>query len=160
MRITIAAVGRAKAGPERDLTSRYLDRAAQAGRRLGLTFTVREFTDSRAATAPTRMKQEADAILASLSADDVLVALDRTGTDLGSRAFANRLADWRRDGVANVVFAIGGTDGHGTALMQRAALRLAFGAPTWPHQLARVMLAEQLYRAVTILTGHPYHRGR
>ncbi len=159
MRITIAAIGRLKAGPERALSERFLDRAEKAGRRLGLAFRAREFPESRAAAAPARMDQEAAAILASLPADAVVVTLDRTGRNLDSQAFAAQFARWREAGVADLVFAVGGADGNGAALTDRADLRLAFGAQTWPHQLVRVMLAEQLYRAVTILTGHPYHRG-
>ena len=88
----------------------------------------------------------------------MLVALDETGRNLDSRAFAQQIARWRDDGAADLVFAIGGADGLGSPLLHRATLRLALGAMTWPHQLVRLMLAEQVYRAVTILSGHPYHR--
>jgi 23S rRNA (pseudouridine1915-N3)-methyltransferase len=88
----------------------------------------------------------------------LLVALDEGGKGLASRAFADRIAAWRDAGDANVAFVIGGADGLGAAILEKARIRLAFGAMTWPHQLVRVMLAEQLYRAVTILSGHPYHR--
>jgi 23S rRNA (pseudouridine1915-N3)-methyltransferase len=88
----------------------------------------------------------------------VLVALDEHGKAVDSRAFAEFLRKWRDGGTPEVVFAIGGADGHGAAILGRSDLELAFGAMTWPHQFARLMLAEQLYRAVTILTGHPYHR--
>jgi len=158
MLITIAAIGRLKAGPQRLLLERFLDRAGKAGRPLGLTFMVRECPESRATAPAARMQKEAAAILASLPAGAVVVALDEAGKSLDSRGFADRLAKWRQSGVGNVVFAVGGADGHGAALIERADLRLAFGPLTWPHQLVRVMLAEQLYRAVTILTGHPYHR--
>jgi 23S rRNA (pseudouridine1915-N3)-methyltransferase len=104
------------------------------------------------------MEQEATALLAAVPPAAKLVALDEGGKSLDSRAFSDRLLAWRDDGVAEVAFAIGGADGHGRKLVERATLRLAFGAMTWPHQLVRVLLAEQLYRAVTILTGHPYHR--
>jgi 23S rRNA (pseudouridine1915-N3)-methyltransferase len=155
MLITIAAVGKLKAGPERELYDRYVERAAAAGRGLGLTFTTREFSESRAATVPARKDQEADALL---GVGGVTIALDEHGKTLDSRAFAGRLAKWRDDGTGGLTFALGGPDGHGPALLQKSALRLAFGPMTWPHQLARIMLAEQLYRAVTILSGHPYHR--
>jgi 23S rRNA (pseudouridine1915-N3)-methyltransferase len=155
MLITIAAVGKLKAGPERELYDRYVERAAAAGRSLGLTFTTREFTESRAAAAEARKAQEAESLL---GAGGVIVALDERGKTLDSRAFAERLARWRDDGASGLTFALGGPDGHGPALLQKSALRLAFGPMTWPHQLARIMLAEQLYRAVTILSGHPYHR--
>jgi 23S rRNA (pseudouridine1915-N3)-methyltransferase len=155
MLITIAAVGKLKAGPERELYDRYVERAAAAGRSLGLTSTTREFTESRAAAAEARKAQEAESLL---GAGGVIVALDERGKTLDSRAFAERLARWRDDGASGLTFALGGPDGHGPAVLQKSALRLAFGPMTWPHQLARIMLAEQLYRAVTILSGHPYHR--
>jgi 23S rRNA (pseudouridine1915-N3)-methyltransferase len=158
MHITIAAIGRLKAGPERALLRRYLDQAAQAGRRLGLTFDTREFPESRAATAAARMEQEAAAIVAALPKRAALVALDESGIALDSRGFALRMAKWRENAVDDLVFAIGGADGNGARMIERADMRLAFSALTWPHQLVRVMLAEQLYRAVTIMTGHPYHR--
>lgn len=158
MNVTIAAVGRMKAGPERELLERYLGRADAAGRKLSLTFAEREIVESRAGDTTRRKTEEAAALLAALPPGAVLVALDEGGRSLDSRALAERIARWRDDGVPELVFALGGPDGHGEALMARAALRLAFGTMTWPHQLARIMLTEQLYRAVTILSGHPYHR--
>lgn len=157
MLVTMAAVGRLKAGPEREIFERYVDRATAAGRNIGLTFTVREFAESRAQSADVRKDQEAAALLAALPSSAMLVALDEGGKSLDSRAFADRLGTWR-DAAADVAFVIGGADGHGGEVTRRAAQRLAFGAMTWPHQLVRIMLAEQLYRAVTILAGHPYHR--
>jgi 23S rRNA (pseudouridine1915-N3)-methyltransferase len=158
MLITIAAVGKLKAGPERELFDRFVDRAGNAGRKLGLTFTTREFSESRAASPPIRKDQEAAALLGVLMPSGLLVALDEGGKNLDSRAFAEQLRKWRDDGAGDLTLAIGGADGHGPALLAKATLRLAFGPMTWPHQLARLMLAEQLYRAVTILSGHPYHR--
>lgn len=158
MLITIAAVGKLKSGPERDLMDRYLDRAGAAGKPLAFTFAVRELAESRADTAATRRRQEAAALLQTVPAGAVLVSLDETGKALPSETFARRLAAWRDDGAPAVVLAIGGPDGHGPELIEKASLRLAFGAMTWPHQLVRIMLAEQLYRAMTILSGHPYHR--
>lgn len=158
MKVTIAAVGRLKAGPERELFARYLDRAGKAGRTLGLSFALREVMEDRAAEAHVRKDREALALVAGLPASATLVALDERGRSLDSRAFAGKLSAWRDSGVEDVAFAIGGADGLGPALLGKAALTLSFGAMTWPHQLVRMMLAEQLYRAVTILTGHPYHR--
>lgn len=156
MLVTIAAVGRLKAGPEREIFDRYIDRATAAGRNIGMTFAVREFPESRAAVPAQRKEQEAHAILATLPSV-AIVALDERGRDIGSRALADRIGGWR-DTATDVVFVIGGADGHGPAVERKAGLRLAFGTMTWPHQLVRIMLAEQLYRAVTILSGHPYHR--
>lgn len=158
MLIAIAAVGKLKAGPERELFDRFMARATEAGGKLGLSFAIREFPESRARSATARKAQEATAIVAGIPSGAIVAALDATGKTIDSRAFAGRLAAWRDGGVSTVVLAIGGADGHGRALTEKAALRLAFGAMTWPHQLVRVMLAEQLYRAVTILSGHPYHR--
>jgi 23S rRNA (pseudouridine1915-N3)-methyltransferase len=158
MKITVAAIGRLKAGAEHDLAGRYFDRATSAGRRLGLTFSLREYSESRDATPALRKEQEAAVLLAGASPGTTFVALDEAGRALSSRDFAERIRTWRDSGVAELVFAIGGPDGHGRELLEKSALSLAFGPMTWPHQLVRSMLAEQLYRAVTILSGHPYHR--
>lgn len=158
MLITIAAIGRMKAGPERELAERYIDRVNKAGRRLGLSLAVRELPESRAGSASARKDQEAVALLAARPPAGILVALDEAGKDVDSRTFAAQLAGWRDDGIGDVVFAIGGADGLGQALLDAATLRLSLGPMTWPHQLVRLMLAEQTYRAVTILSGHPYHR--
>ena len=158
MLIAIAAVGKLKAGPERELFDRYLARAGAAGKQLGLTFAAREFPESRAASPAARMTHEAEALLAAVPQSAPLVALDERGSAIDSASFARRIAAWRDNGAGNVIFALGGADGHGAALLAKAEFRLAFGAMTWPHQLVRIMLAEQIYRAVTILSGHPYHR--
>ena len=158
MKVTVMAVGRLRTGPERDLLDRYRDRADRAGRQLGLAFDGREIAESGARNPATRKDEEAAAILAAVPAGAVLVALDERGKPLDSRGFADRIAAWRDAGAKDVAVVIGGPDGLGSAVIDRADLRLAFGAMTWPHQLVRVMLAEQIYRAVTILSGHPYHR--
>lgn len=157
MHLTIAAVGRMKTGAERDLLDRFLGRAETAGRSLGLAFTLREFAESRAATAALRKRQEGEAMLAAVAGNG-LIALDEGGRTMTSRAFADVIATYRDRGEGNLAFLIGGADGLSPAVLEKATRRLAFGAMTWPHQLVRVMLAEQLYRAVTILAGHPYHR--
>ena len=158
MLITIAAIGKLKAGPERELFARFVERAGDAGRKMGLSFAVREFPESRAASPAARKDQEAAVLVGSLAPAAILIALDEGGKTLGSRAFAERIGGWRDTGTGHLTLAIGGADGHGAAVLQKATLILAFGPMTWPHQLVRVMLAEQLYRAVTILSGHPYHR--
>jgi 23S rRNA (pseudouridine1915-N3)-methyltransferase len=158
MLITIAAIGKLKAGPERELFARFIERASSAGRNVGLTFAVREFPEGRPTTGPLRKDQEATALIDSLSPGTVLVALDEAGKNFDSRTFAERLGRWRDSGTTELALAVGGADGHGAALLEKSAFRLAFGLMTWPHQLVRVMVAEQLYRAVTILSGHPYHR--
>jgi 23S rRNA (pseudouridine1915-N3)-methyltransferase len=158
MKITIAAVGRLKAGPERAIAERLTARAEAAGRKAGLTFALREFPESRSGSPERRKTEEAEFLLGAVPERAVLVALDEHGTAIDSRAFSERLGKWRDGGLSEVVFAIGGPDGLGAAVIGRSELRLAFGAMTWPHQFVRLMLAEQLYRAVTILSGHPYHR--
>jgi 23S rRNA (pseudouridine1915-N3)-methyltransferase len=158
VKVTVVAVGRLKAGPERALLERYHDRAIKAGRGLGLAFDIRELAESGARNPAARKDEEAAALLAALPAGATLVALDERGKALDSRGFADRIAAWRVSGVRDLVVAIGGADGLGDAVLAKADLRLAFGAMTWPHQLVRIMLAEQLYRSVTILSGHPYHR--
>jgi len=158
MKIAILTIGRLKAGAERELFERYFDRAVKAGRRLGLSFALHEFPEGRAGSAEARKDEEAGALLAKSPRDAVVLVLDERGTTLGSTAFAERLRAWRDGGKSEVAIVIGRPDGLGQGISDRAALRLAFGAMTWPHQLVRIMLAEQLYRAVTILSGHPYHR--
>jgi 23S rRNA (pseudouridine1915-N3)-methyltransferase len=158
VRIVVAAVGRLKAGPERELFGRFFDRAGRAGRPLGLTVDLRETAESTARQAATRKSAEAEALLALLPSGATIVALDERGTLTDSRAFAERIAKWRDSGVRDLAFVVGGADGLAEAAIDRADLTIAFGRMTWPHQLVRIMLAEQLYRAVTILAGHPYHR--
>jgi len=159
LRLSIHAIGRMKQGPERELVARYLDRAAAGGKPLGLTgFDVHETPESRAGSAAARKAEEARA-LGGGAADTLLVALDERGRSMGSEAFARLIARWRDDGRPAAAFLIGGADGLDQSLVAQAELALSFSPLTWPHQLVRIMLAEQLYRATTILAGHPYHRG-
>ncbi len=158
MRVTIAAVGRMKAGPERELLDRYVDRAAKQGRSLGITrLEVREIGESRGARADDRRTEEATALLDGLAERATVIALDERGRTMGSDAFAAFLGDRIAEG-RDLAVLIGGADGHGEAVRTRADLVLAFGAMTWPHQIVRILAAEQIYRATTILAGHPYHR--
>lgn len=160
MHLSIVAVGRLKAGPEREMVARYLDRAIATGRALSLTgFEITELAESRARSAGTRKAEEARAILAAIPDNAVILALDEHGKSLTSPDFAARIADWRDNGVSALACVIGGADGLDRSLLDKAQLKLGFSVLTWPHQLVRIMLAEQLYRATTILTGHPYHRG-
>jgi 23S rRNA (pseudouridine1915-N3)-methyltransferase len=159
MRILIAAVGRMKSGPDRDLAERYLKRAKQTGRSAGLMdFEIVEIRESRADNAERRMLEESIAIANVIPERAVTVVLDGRGENLSSDVFATHLRAWRADNRPATVFAIGGADGLAPGLRDKAELTVAFGGATWPHQLARVMLLEQLYRAATILSGHPYHR--
>ena len=158
MRILVAAVGRLK-GPESELCERYVKRAAQAGRGLGWReVEVVEVRESRADDAGKRRIEESIALANLIPADSATILLDPKGDNLDSGALAACLAKWRSNNRAAAVFIIGGPDGLAETLSDKADLRLAFGAATWPHQLVRAMLLEQLYRASTILSGHPYHR--
>jgi len=159
MRILIAAVGRLKAGPERELAERFRKRAADCGRSVGITTVdIVEIRESRADDAERRMQEEGNAIAHAIPERAVVAVLDERGTNPTSMAFAEHLRGWRVEDRPAVVFVIGGHDGTAVGLRQKANLRLAFGAATWPHQLVRIMLLEQIYRAVTILSRHPYHR--
>ena len=159
MHIVIAAVGRLKQGPERELAERYRKRAADAGRGVGLTaFDVIEIRESRADNVGRRMLEESIAIANVIPERAATVLLDERGESVSSASFAGHLQGWRSQNRPAAVFIIGGADGLAPSLRERASLAIAFGAATWPHQLVRIMLLEQLYRAVTMLSGHPYHR--
>ncbi len=159
MRISLFAVGRLKAGPEKDLASRYLDRLAKAGPAVGLELSkLVEVQESRAANAETRKREEASLLEKALPDGAVLLLLDERGKALDSEAFAELVGRYRDNGKRDVMIAIGGADGLDADLRQRADMVLNLGSMTWPHQLVRILIAEQLYRAVTILSGHPYHR--
>lgn len=159
MKLIIGAVGRLKAGPERDLASRYLERARAAARPLGLSGPdVRELEESRARRPEDRKIDEAKSLIAIVPPGAFIVALDERGASLSSEKFAGTLAKARDEGAPGFALLIGGPDGLDEAMRQRAQMTMAFGAMTWAHQLVRVMVAEQVYRAITILSGHPYHR--
>ena len=155
LRLRVCAVGRLRAGPERALVDDYAARIAKAGRALSLgPLEVRE-VDARGGGPA----DEAALLLRAVPEGAALVALDERGAALPSPGLAARLAGWRDEGRRDAAFAVGGADGLDPALRERADLVLSFGPMVWPHALARAMLAEQLYRAVTILAGTPYHRG-
>jgi len=159
MRLVVVAIGRLKQGPERDLAERYRERFDDVGRKLGFRgLDIHEIPESRARDPATRMVEEALAISAAIPEKSLLVALDERGDNLDSAAFARHLGRWRDEQVGQTIFTIGGADGLSPDLRRKAKLRMAFGAATWPHQIVRVMLLEQIYRAATILAGHPYHR--
>ena len=158
MRLTIAAVGRLKDGAERVLVDRYVERLA-LGKSLGLA-PVREIeiAESRESSATDRRSDESVRLRKGIGEAQALVVLDAKGRNFSSEAFAQWLATQRDAGIRHAAFLIGGPDGHDPTLRKNSTLLLAFGTMTLPHGLARVILVEQLYRAVTILAGHPYHR--
>jgi len=155
MRLTIAAVGRLRAGSEALLTNDYLARIDGIGRPIGLGPARVVEVDERKARDRDR---QAEALLAMVPDGAWTVALDERGRMMASDAFAARLGTLRDEGRSDVVFLIGGADGHGAEIAKRAGEQLALGPMVWPHMLVRAMLAEQLYRAVSILAGTPYHR--
>lgn len=153
MRLTIAAIGKARRGPEAELADDYARRATLAGRPLGLgPLELIDLEPKKPGKGP-----EAELILQAAEGAH-LIACDERGRTYASRDFAAHLAALRDQGERRLVFAIGGADGLDPAVRDAARSTLAFGPQTWPHALARAMLAEQLYRAVTILAGSPYHR--
>jgi 23S rRNA (pseudouridine1915-N3)-methyltransferase len=159
LRIHVGAVGRLKAGPERKLAEDYLERAAALGRSAGISAVgIAEIPESRAATAALRMADEAARLRTGLPGEAVTVALDREGRDITSEELAALIGRWRDGGTGTLAFLIGGPDGLDLGIKATAAHTLAFGRMTWPHRLARIMLLEQVYRSVTILVNHPYHR--
>lgn len=157
MRIVIAAIGRGRRdAPETTLTNEYAQRVAGLGASIGIgPLEVRELEDRPAA----RKQREGELLLAQISNGAVAVALDGTGRSFTSEAFAGWLSARRDEGCREIVFLIGGADGLAENVRKQANLQLSLGAMTWPHMLARAMLSEQIYRAVTILANHPYHRG-
>jgi 23S rRNA (pseudouridine1915-N3)-methyltransferase len=151
MRLTIACVGRLGDGPALRL---YRDYAG----RLAWPITLKEVEERRKLPAGERMAREAALLLGAIPKGARIVALDERGKALGSAGFAQILGKWQGEGVGDVAFVIGGADGLDGGLKKRAALSLSLGPMTWPHLLCRALLAEQLYRAQSILAGHPYHR--
>ncbi|HBS49797.1 MAG TPA: 23S rRNA (pseudouridine(1915)-N(3))-methyltransferase RlmH [Rhodobacteraceae bacterium] len=155
MRVHICAVGRLRRGPEKTLTDDYLERFARSGRGLGLgPAHVSEVEDRKGGG----MAAEAALLRRAIPGGAVLCTLDERGKRLTSPQFADALAAWRDAGHRDLALLIGGADGLEPSLRAEASLSLSFGAMVWPHMLVRAMLAEQLYRAATILAGSPYHR--
>lgn len=149
--LTLLAVGRGRGILESALFDGF-------ARRLATPLSIVEVEEKRPLPAARRVTREGELLLARLPRGARLVALDGRGRQLGSEDLAQRLGTWRDEGVADIAFAIGGADGLSDEVIARADLVLSLGAMTWPHMLVRAMLAEQLYRAETILAGHPYHR--
>jgi 23S rRNA (pseudouridine1915-N3)-methyltransferase len=159
MRVVIAAVGRLKQGAERELAAAYRKRAETIGRASGLRqIEIIEIRESRARDAERRRTEESIAIANVVPEDAVIVVFDSSGANIDSPGLAALLQKCRQENRPAMCFVIGGADGITASLRGRANYALAFGAATWPHQLVRIMLLEQLYRAGTILAGHPYHR--
>ena len=144
MKVTIAAIGKIKPSPERELYEGYV-------KRIPWKIACKEFSASSKA-------REAEQLLAACAGHERVIALDESGKTLSSREFAEQLKSWQQQGISSFAFVIGGADGLDESVLKKAALVWSFGRVTWPHMMVRGMLAEQLYRAVTLIAGHPYHR--
>jgi 23S rRNA (pseudouridine1915-N3)-methyltransferase len=159
MRLALVCVGKLKAGPERLLFDRYLKRLSDGARGAGLAgVEVREIGESRARRPDERRAEEGTAILSAVPKGGALVLLDGRGQPLTSEGWAADICKARDASRPAYAVAIGGAEGLDPSLGAAAHLIVSFGSMTWPHQLVRVMAGEQLYRAITILSGHPYHR--
>ncbi len=158
MRLGLLCVGRMKAGPERELFQRYAQRIGEL-RHLGLQgLEVKEIPESRARAVAARVSEEGAALLAALPEGATFAVFDERGEAASSANFSGFIERERDRGRASLWFAIGGAEGLDAALRGRAAVTYSFGRMTLPHQLVRILAAEQVYRAMTILAGHPYHR--
>jgi 23S rRNA (pseudouridine1915-N3)-methyltransferase len=158
MRLHLACVGKLKTGPEKAMCEDYASRIPKIGKAIGIkSIAITERMESQRASVEERMAEEGEALLASVPGAD-LVVFDERGKSLGSIQFAKLIEARLSGGVGDLAFFIGGPDGHGAAIRKRASAVIALGSMTWPHRLVRVMVLEQMYRAVTILVKHPYHR--
>ena len=151
MKVLIAAIGKAKpSSPQQQL---YIDYV----KRIPWKIECKEF-DIKTPDATQRKIKEAEALLSACSGYEYIIALDEKGTNLSSREFSQNLGNWQKEGVSSFAFIIGGADGLNESIIRKAKLTWSFGRVTWPHMLVRALLAEQLYRAHSVISGHPYHR--
>ena len=151
MEIVIAGVGRLRAGPELDLFNTYTHR-------LSWDVSLKEITFKKVLTTQDRVNEEGRRLFASLPPNIYKVALEEKGKKLSSEGFAVQISKWRESGVRKLAFLIGGADGHAPEVIAKANFVMSLGDMVWPHMLVRALIAEQLYRAHSILAGHPYHR--
>ena len=159
MKIIIASIGRLKSAEEKPLFDKYLNRSRDIGKSAGVnSIELMEFAESRNRQIEKRKVEESDAIQFALPLPNYLITLDQTGKSLSSAELSKVIQSQRSLNAKNLVFVIGGADGLSSNILAKSQLKLAFGSMTWPHQLVRIMLVEQIYRAFTILNGHPYHR--
>lgn len=159
MKLFIGAVGRMKNGPEKVMFRDYFDRCNKAGPKIGLgPVHLSEIVEAKNPHKPERLRLEAEGLLKMPLQGSRIIALDENGKNLTSQVFSDQLARWRDDGVRQTSFLFGGPDGLDPSITKQADLVLSFGAMTWPHMMARFLLVEQLYRAISLASGHPYHR--
>ena len=155
MKITVRAAGLIKSGPERELLDDYLNRANGLGRALGISKIDEQAVDTRKAKS---RAEETALVLSGLDPAEILIVLDERGQDLTSRDMAINIAKWRDNGHRSITFAIGDADGFEPSALPANAIKWRLGKQTWPHKMVRVMICEQIYRALSILAGTPYHR--
>jgi 23S rRNA (pseudouridine1915-N3)-methyltransferase len=159
MRLQVVAIGRLKAGPEKTLSLDYQARLEALGRKAGITrMTVTDFAESQGQTATQRQTEEAKLLTAALPPNAFTLVLDERGKTCSSEGFSQLLQRHLDQGTQDLAFLIGGPDGHGAETRKNAGQLISLGEMTWPHRLVRIMLIEQIYRAVTIMVNHPYHR--
>lgn len=156
--VKVLAVGRMKSGPERELFERYWTRSKPFAKSLGFAApALLELRESQAASADQRKTLEGQELISKLGDGGALIAFDERGKTITTPQFAKKMQGWR-DAGRSISIVVGGPDGLDPALRERADLVVSFGAMTMPHQLVRVLVAEQIYRSMTLLSGHPYHR--
>jgi len=159
LKLTIAAIGKLKSGPEKQLADDYAARIAAMGKKAGVTtLKITDWAESQKPDAAQRMAEEEAQLWSAVPQGAYVIALDERGKTPSSEAFASHLRKIIDRGQNDIVFILGGPDGHSATTREKAHELLAFGAMTWPHRLARLMLLEQIYRSVTIMLNHPYHR--
>lgn len=153
MKITIAAIGKIKPSPERELCDKFI-------KQLPWPVSVIELDAKASLPIVQRKQEEARLLLAALAkaAPDKIIALDEQGASHASASFATMIQEWQNRGASHLAFVLGGQDGHDQSLLDKAHATMALGPMTWPHMLARALLLEQIYRAHSLLTNHPYHR--
>ena len=156
MKISLSAVGRLRNSPEKELIDDYLSRFSKLSKPFGLSLSsVIEVEDKKKGGGP---MSEAKLLMKNFHKNSKIIALDERGLALSSKEFTKYLSRWVDDGVGHCYLVIGGADGLDKSLLDKANLKISFGKMVWPHMLARVMIAEQLYRSATILAGSPYHK--
>jgi 23S rRNA (pseudouridine1915-N3)-methyltransferase len=159
MRLCLAAIGRLKTGPEKQMADDYAARIEQLGKKAGINaLKIGEWAESQQANAKQRMDDEASILWSAVPQGAVTFVLDERGISHSSEEFATKIRKCADTGVSDLVFMIGGPDGHAPETRKKASYLIALGPMVWPHRLVRIMLLEQIYRSVTIMVNHPYHR--
>ncbi len=159
MNLNLSAIGKLKKGPESVLFDHYRDRISKVGGSVHIgPLILNEMNESQASKPGRRCEEEAEMLLSKVTAGEPIIALDESGKSLTSRAFSDYLLKMRDDGTRTLNFVIGGPDGHGPGIKNEAAMKLSLSHMTLTHGFARILLVEQIYRALTILLDHPYHR--